>query len=255
MVVAEHSSPAGQSVHVELPGLLERALMVQATCQEMRRAQGVGMVVAEHSVTPGEGVLAELAGLAVRAEVNEDAQEGIGTAQGVLVVCSELLRPLLVEVLGEVTGRVDITSVVQVPAGAAGQVPQVGAGTGGGVGGQQVGQDPRPARPACRVLIITRVGCDQQGLCTGAIGYGVGGGELVAEDGLGQAVQLQPAVNDAGQAVATHPPQTAVRRHRTGHRSAQRLKFRRSVLVGRDTGTSQDVSRDGFRGEERTDPR
>ncbi len=50
------------------------------------------------------------------------------------------------------------------------------------------------------------------------------GGELVAQDGLGEPVQLQPAV-DAGQTVAADPPKTAMRRHRIGYRCGQSLQF------------------------------
>ncbi len=156
------------------------------------------------------------------------------------------------EILGEAPGRADVTAAVQMPDGAAGQLPQVGAETGGRVDSQQVGQNARPAWPAGWVPPVTRIRLDQQGLGVGAISGDAVGGELVAEDGLGEPVQLQPAT-DAGQAEAADPPKTAVRRHRVGHRGGQRLEFRRLTVIGSSAGPDQDVGGDGFRGEKCAD--
>lgn len=97
------------------------------------------------------------------------------------VVCSEEFTPPLVEMLGHVTGRVNITSAIEVPGGLAGQVPQFRAGAGGRIGGQQVGQDPCPARPAGRVCSVTWIRRDQQRLGIGTISGSVLGAELGAE--------------------------------------------------------------------------
>ena len=73
-----------------------------------------------------------------------------------------------------------------------------------------MGQDPRPARPALRVLLVPRVRRDQQRLGIAAVRGGTVLGELVAQDGLGEPVQLQAPV-DAGQAIVADPPEAAVR--------------------------------------------
>lgn len=53
IVVAKHSSLTGQSVDVELPGLLERTHVAQTGPEKIRRAQSVGTVIAEHTPIPG----------------------------------------------------------------------------------------------------------------------------------------------------------------------------------------------------------
>ncbi len=106
------------------------------------------MVVTEYPPTPSKGVLAELANVTVGTNVDEDTDENVGNPQSVPVVWSELLAPPPMELLGEVTCRVDVTTTEQVPGSEAGQVPQVRTGTGGRVGGQQMRQEPSPARTA-----------------------------------------------------------------------------------------------------------
>lgn len=87
-------------------------------------------------------------------------------------------------------GRVDVTASDKIDGGEAGHVAQLGAGAGGWIDGQQMGQDLRPSRPARWVFSVTGIRCDQQCLGVGAVGGGVISGKLVAEDGLGEPVQL-----------------------------------------------------------------
>ena len=78
MVVAEHSSPAGKGIDVELPGVLKFTHLMQAICEVMSGVQGIGMVLTEHPPTSSEGVIGELTSLTVRANVDEKTDEDIG---------------------------------------------------------------------------------------------------------------------------------------------------------------------------------
>ena len=68
-----------------------------------------------------------------------------------------------------------------------------------GSAAEQVGHKPGPAGPGRRILWVTGIVGDQHRLGAGAGGGCLSGSEAVTQDGLGEPVQLQPVLVDAGQ--------------------------------------------------------
>jgi hypothetical protein len=69
-----------------------------------------------------EGILTELASAAVGTNNGEETAKDISRPQSELIIGPELFAPLVVEMLGKVPRRMDVTSVVQVLGGATGQL-------------------------------------------------------------------------------------------------------------------------------------
>src|SRR5262249_33738148 len=171
----------GESVFVKPAGLHEFPHRVQAACQYVRCLHGVRVVVAENPTGPGKGVLTDLAGFAVGTGKPEDQNEDMRWPSGMPVIGAEAVAPALMKMPGEVTCQMVVTTVPQVSEGPASKIPQVRAGTRGGICRQEVRQQPCPQRPGRRVALVTRSGRDQQRLRVGAGGARLGSGELAAD--------------------------------------------------------------------------
>src|SRR5262249_13450935 len=166
-----------------------------------RCLHGVRVVVAENPTGPGKGVLTDLAGLAGGTDKPEDQNEDMSCPQGMPGIGAEAVAPALMKMPGGGTCQMVVTTVPQVSEGPASKIPQVRAGTRGGICRQEVRQQPCPQRPGRRVALVTRSGRDQQRLGVGAVGAGLVSGKLAADDGLGQPVHLE-TIPDASQAGA-----------------------------------------------------
>src|ERR1700757_4105118 len=105
--------------------------------------------------------------------------------QRMLVVLAEPVAPLLAKTADEIMGSAGIAARYQVPAGMAGELAQGGTIGGGYVGGQHVRHQAGPLRPSDRIRRIAGIAGGQDRLGAPAGRDGPGGGEPVAEDGLG----------------------------------------------------------------------
>ena len=130
----------------------------------------------------------------------------------------------------------------------AGQLAQAEAVGGGQVGGQQMRHQPCPLRPGDGIGRVAGVVGGQDRLGAGAGGGGLGRGETVAENGLGEFVHLQSAVIDAGQRLPGQMGQGLVPRQRVGGAGGQLPR----QFAG---GGSDQLFRDRGRSEESAEAR
>jgi hypothetical protein len=199
IIFAERAALAFECVLVQVtrgPRLAEHA---QDERQVVGRDQGVVVVFAQDTAPPGQSGLVQVAGFGVTAHLQQCPRVVVRGHERVLVILAEAVTPLLVETAHQVSWCAGVTALDQVPARTAGELAKVSAVGAGQVSGQHVGQQPRPLGPGFGIGRVAGVAGRQDRLGARARGGRAGRGQLVAQDGLGEPVHLQPAAIDAGQ--------------------------------------------------------
>ena len=162
-----------------------------------------------------------VAGFGVAAELPERPGEIVPGHQRVQMIRAKPVAPLLPQVVHETPRGSGIAALDQVPAHAANKLAQCRAVGGAEVGGQHVRHQLRPPRPGAGIGRVTGIASRQDRFGALARGGGAGGGQPVAEDGLGEPVHLQPAVIDAGQRLCRHVGKSLPPGQRVGGRRRQ----------------------------------
>ena len=202
------------------------------------------MAGAQDSAAAVQNVLVQVPGLGVPAHFAERISNVVGGRQRVVVVAAEPVAPGLTQMPGEVKAHPGVAAGHQVVARVAGHPAQIVVAGGGQVGGQQVRHQHGPCRPGDRVTRAAGVAGSQDGFAAVAGGGGLRGGEPVAEDGLVEPVQHEPALVDPRQRLPGQLGQGLPPGQRIGGPGRQVA----GQLAG---GAGEQVLGNGLRGEER----